>query len=271
MQVSKFIPSYIKIGATAITVALTLTACTSTTTIESRVPDSSMPNKQIAAGDMRKRASAHTELGGAYFQERKWAIALEEASQAIRDDDTFGPAHALRGLIYMETRNVVEARASFDRALALSPGDSELLNSIGWFECQLGDMNRALELFSRVKQDPFYSTPYKPLMNEGLCLKKIGRVGEAQQSLMQALRVRPDLLMAHQALAEIYFADNKMRDAEQYVNNAISLGNPSPDTLLLAARVARGLGDRSSELSYVSQLRRRYPDSPQTRAINATP
>ena len=62
-----------------------------------------------------------------------------------------------------------------------------------------------------------------------------------------------------------------MRDAEQYVNNVISLGNPSADALLLAARVARGLGDRSSESSYVSQLRRRYPDSPQTRAISATP
>jgi type IV pilus assembly protein PilF len=271
MQVSKFILSYINISAVTCVVTLLLTSCSSTTTVESRVPDTSMPSKQTAAGDMRKRASAHTELGGAYFQERKWAIALEEASQAIRDDSTFGPAHALRGLIYMETRNVVEARASFDRALALSPGDSELLNSIGWFECQLGDMNRALELFSQVKRDPFYSTPYKPLMNEGLCLKKVGRIVEAQQSLMQALRVRPDLLMAHQALAEIYFADNKMRDAEQYINNAISLGNPSPETLLLAARVARGLGDKSSESSYVAQLRRRYPDSPQSRAITATP
>ena len=42
----------------------------------------------------------------------------------------------------------------------------------------------------------------------------------------------------------------------------------SADALLLGVRIARAKGDKAAEVSYVQQLRRRFPDSPQ--AIAAT-
>ena len=38
------------------------------------------------------------------------------------------------------------------------------------------------------------------------------------------------------------------------------------DALLLGVRIARAVGDKTAEVSYMQQLRRRFPDSPQTRA-----
>jgi type IV pilus assembly protein PilF len=240
--------------------ALFIAACSSTTTVETKVPD------RAFGADARKRATVHTELGSAYFQERKFAVALEEANLAVKDDASFAPGHTLRALIYMEIKQPEEARASFARALAITPNDSELLNSVGWFECQLGDVDKAYEYFNRVKRDPLYATPYKPLLNEGLCMRKQNRNDDAKISLMQAMRIRADLPSAHYAMAEIFFSENNMREAEKFVNNTILLGNPNADTLLLGARVARGLGDRSTQDSYVEQLTKRFPGSNQAKA-----
>jgi Tfp pilus assembly protein PilF len=43
--------------------------------------------------------------------------------------------------------------------------------------------------------------------------------------------------------------------------------NAPPEALRLGMCVERKLGDRQSEMSYTSQLRNRYPDAPETRAI----
>ena len=42
--------------------------------------------------------------------------------------------------------------------------------------------------------------------------------------------------------------------------------SPSADALLLGVRLARATGDKTSEVGYVSQLRRRFPDSPQAKS-----
>jgi type IV pilus assembly protein PilF len=43
--------------------------------------------------------------------------------------------------------------------------------------------------------------------------------------------------------------------------------NPSAQSLLLGACIERKLGDRAAELSYASQLRNRYPDSTEAKAL----
>ena len=43
--------------------------------------------------------------------------------------------------------------------------------------------------------------------------------------------------------------------------------NAPPEAVRLGMCVERKLGDRQSEMSYTSQLRNRYPDAPETRAI----
>ena len=68
-------------------------------------------------------------------------------------------------------------------------------------------------------------------------------------------------------LAEIEFSRGNAREAEAFIarhNRLVQL--PSADALLLGARIARMQGDKSAESSYVQQLRRRFPDAPQTRA-----
>jgi Tfp pilus assembly protein PilF len=45
---------------------------------------------------------------------------------------------------------------------------------------------------------------------------------------------------------------------------------PPLDGLVLGVRIARALNDSPSELSYLQQLRRRFPDAPQARELIGT-
>jgi Tfp pilus assembly protein PilF len=51
------------------------------------------------------------------------------------------------------------------------------------------------------------------------------------------------------------------------MRRVVQTNNAPPEALRLGMCVERKLGDRQAEMSYTSQLRNRYPDAPETRAI----
>lgn len=237
-----------------------LTACVTQTTVETRVPT------EAAKSDPRKRAQVHTQLGAAYYGERRLAVALEEARMALKDDPTFAPAYNLLGLIYMDLGEDVEARDAFQKGMTLDGADSDLLNNFGWFECQRGDVNRGLQLFAQVQKDGLYPTPEKPLLNQGVCQRKIGKTQEAEESFRRAVLYKPDLAPALFGLAELAFARGALKESQGYINRYQRVTQAGPDALLLGARVALGLNDNAQASQYLDQLKRRYPESREARA-----
>jgi type IV pilus assembly protein PilF len=54
-----------------------------------------------------------------------------------------------------------------------------------------------------------------------------------------------------------------MEEARKLVGRFNKLVTPNAESLWLALRIERKLGERVAESSYATQLRRRYPASPQ--------
>jgi len=83
--------------------------------------------------------------------------------------------------------------------------------------------------------------------------------------------IRPDMVGALYNLAELTFARGASKDAEIYLVRSMRLtGAPSIEALTLGVKVARANGDKAAEGSYLQQLRRRFPDSPQLRELEGT-
>jgi type IV pilus assembly protein PilF len=237
-----------------------LSGCvTQSTQVENKLPD------KPSNADARTRAEAHTRLGSAYFNERKIAVALEEARMALKDDGTYAPAHNLMGLINMEIGEHTQARAAFEEGVRLAPNDTDLANNYGWFECTHGDAKRGIELLTRAQRDPLYPAPAKPLLNLGLCQHKLGNFAAAEEHLRRVLMMQPELPIAMLRMAEISLAKRDLRQADAYIGRVLLTSQPTPETLLLAVKIARAEGDRSRETTYVAQLRRRFPDSAEAR------
>lgn len=237
--------------------------CVSQSSTESR------PVTDSGGADARRRAEVHTGLAGEYYARGNFAVALEEARAALKDDSTYPYAHNMIGLVYMELREDIAARDAFDRALRLSPNNPELLNNFGWFLCLRNDIDRGLGMMQSAAANTLYASPEKAWLSAGLCMRRVGRVPEAEEFLRRAVLIRPDLIGALFNLAELAFERGSIKEAETYLLRYMRMGQPSHEALVLGVRIARANGDKVAEDSFMQQLRRRYSESPVLKELEA--
>ena len=239
------------------------TGCTSTSSTESR------PVTDTGGADARRRAEVHTALAGEYYARGNYTVALSESRLAVRDDPTYVAAYNMQGLVFMELREDASAREAFERALSLSPSNAEVLNNFGWFLCTRNDSQRGLDMMRRAATDTQYQTPEKAWFSIGLCLRRAGRAAEAEDALRRAVLIRPDMIGALYNLAQVTFERGAVKDADNYRQRFMRLATPNLEALVLGVRIARANGDKASEESFMQQLRRRFPDAPQLRELEA--
>jgi Tfp pilus assembly protein PilF len=91
----------------------------------------------------------------------------------------------------------------------------------------------------------------------------------AESYFMRALAIAPNDASAAYGLAHLAYKSNRLDVARVWMRRVLTQPNPTPEALFLGACIERRQGDRATELSLVTQLRNRYPDSAETRAIAA--
>ena len=63
--------------------------------------------------------------------------------------------------------------------------------------------------------------------------------------------------------AHLKFRRGEMADSKNLVDRFNRIAEPTSESLWLALRIARGVGDRNGEASYTGQLRRLFAGSPE--------
>lgn len=251
---------------TAVVTALLLSACA--TTSETRVQPADIASKT----DVTQRAQIHTERAAEYFRMDRMAVALEAAEQAIQVAPQYAPAYDMLALIRMHLGENAKAQVAFEQALRLAPNDSNVLNNYGWFQCQRQSAAASLPFFERALLNPLYSSPERAHLNAGVCARKAGDPVRAEAQLQASLRRAPQSAAALFELADLVFSLGRVGDAEVALARYMaSVQQASAEGLFLGVKVARAKGDRSAESDYVTQLRRRFPDAPQTLSIANKP
>jgi type IV pilus assembly protein PilF len=220
-----------------------------------------------AATDARRKAKVHVELGQAYFQVGKYGVALDEARAASQYDSGYAPAFQLMGMVHMFLQENEIAASHFEHAIRLSPGDPEIMNSYGWFLCSSGKENAGLELLGRAARNPYYQTPTRAYVNAGLCQLRLKNDAAAEFQFQKALEADGGNLRALFHLADISYRRGAYEATRRYLAALHQGGEPTAESLWLAIRVERRLGNRAAETGYVQQLRRRFPESPEYQAF----
>jgi type IV pilus assembly protein PilF len=217
--------------------------------------------------DGRTRAKAHTDLAGAYYELGNLGVALEEARIALAADPNYPPAYNVQGLVSMELKDDAAADASFQRGLKLAPQDPDLNHNYGWFLCQTGKEEQSVQWFMNAIKNPLYATPSKSYAAMGRCLQK-RNPAESAQYLERALRLDPNTIQAMMPYAEHLYRRGQYVQAKELVGRYNKmLPEPSPESLWLALRIERKLGDRLAEASLATQLRRRYSNSSEYQSL----
>ncbi len=214
-------------------------------------------------------AKAHTELAAQYYERGQYGVALDETAKALQAKPDYATAYTVRALVHMDLREYKEAEDDFKRSLSLQADDPDTHNNYGWFLCQRGREKEAMPHFMTALKNPLYSTPAMAYMNAGICAKRAGELEDAEKFLRKALVLQPDLSGALVGLAEIDFNKGDYVLAKSNFTRFAQTNGAAltSQNLWLAVRIERKLGDRNAEQSYALQLRKRFPDAPETRLL----
>ena len=232
-------------------------------------PPPAPPAARAPEVSTQQRSQLHTDLATGYYERGQMRVALDELGEAVKLDPMNARAYNIYGLVYSMLREDAKAVSSFERALALAPTDSDIHHNWGWYLCNHGKPREAVAEFETALRNPLYRTPEIALVNAGRCAASYGDVKAAEGYYRRALAAAPSDANAAYGLALLAYKGARYQDARTYIKGATAGATPAPEALYLGMCIERNLGDRQAELSYVMQLRNRYPDAAETRAISS--
>jgi type IV pilus assembly protein PilF len=211
----------------------------------------------------RDRARIHTELAGAYYERGNLGVALEELRIAIAADPNYAPAYNVLALVHADLRENEQAQANFERALRINPADADVNHNYGWFLCQSGREEQSLRYFLAAVRNPLYATPQKSYAMAANCALRKNRDADAFDFYERALRLDPNYILAIIGMAQVQYKRGQLAESRVLVTRFNRMIEPTAESLWLALRIERKLGDRAAESTYASQLRRQYPGTPE--------
>jgi type IV pilus assembly protein PilF len=217
----------------------------------------------------QRRAQARLALASAYFEHGQAETALEEVDRALAADPSSAAAHDLRGLAQASLGQVAAAQASFERALQLDPRNADAMHNFGWFQCQQRRWDESQRWLERALAQPGYRGGARSWLALGVCQARAQRWEAAESSLVRAMELEPANAAATLNLAEVLL---RRGDAERARAQLQRVGaapaQADAATLWLAARIEHRLGRHAAVEALGRELRQRYPQAPQTLALD---
>jgi type IV pilus assembly protein PilF len=245
---------------------LAIAACASKEPAPPPQPQQPTPVRQQEVPPAQ-RAQIHAELGAGYYERGQMDVAIAELTEALQLDPNNAKAYNILGLVYAVLGQNEKAEQNFRQALALAPNDSDIRHNWGWYLCTHGRAREAIPEFEQAIRNPLYKTPEIALVNAARCSSSLGDDAAAEAYYRRALAASPNNPDASYGLALLAYRARRYDEARSWMRPAMLQANPAPEALYLGMCVERKLGDKQAELSYVTQLRNRYPDSAETKAL----
>jgi type IV pilus assembly protein PilF len=212
-------------------------------------------------GDPRNRAKVHTELAALYYQRGNMAVALEELRIATAADPNYALAYSILGLVYTELRENALAQQNFERALRLAPTDPDINHNYGLFLCHTKRESESIKYFLQAVRNPLYPAPWRSYSAAGVCSLRANNLKDAESYFQVALRQEPNDVGSLLPLGEIRYRQGNLEEARRLVSRFNKLIEPTSESLWLALRIERKLGERVAEAGFANQLRRRFSGS----------
>ena len=226
-----------------------------------------LPTPPIQEAPAPYRAQLHAEIAAGFYERGQMEVALQELATATKLDAKNPKIYNVYGLVYAMLGEDSKATANFQTALELAPNDSEIRQNWGWYLCTHGKARESLPEFEQAVRNPLYKTPDIALANAGKCAAEVGDNRRADEYFKRALSVNPNNAVAAYNLSLLAYREQRLDEARGIMRRVMQQPTPPAEALYLGMCIERKLGDRSAEASYVSQLRNRYPDSAEAKAI----
>lgn len=214
-------------------------------------------------------AQANVALAAEYYRLDRIALALENLKVAVIADPSSVEAHSLIALIYYQIDETDLAQTHFETATELVPRDTTLYgqvhNNFGSFLCSNNQSDKAENHFLLAAKNKLYQTPELAYENAGLCALEASKLVKARKYFTAALTIDSTMSRANFAIAKLNFGEKKYQQTLDALMQLHQTNGITPQSLLLASKSARALGNTSEAQTLFDELKSQFPESNEAR------
>ncbi|WP_372524001.1 type IV pilus biogenesis/stability protein PilW [Sulfuricaulis sp.] len=216
-----------------------------------------------------KRAETHVMLGASYMQRGQLDVAKEELEKALSEVPDNSQANNIMAVLQWRLKKYDEADRLFRKALDKDASNSSAHHNYGAFLCDRGKLDAGIRHFDVAAGDALYPYTAEVNLNAGLCLMKKPAPAAAEKYYREALRINPKLPSALYQMAKLSADSGQRLSARGFIERYFQSADDTPESLLLAVKIERALGNKNAEASYALRLRSKFPKSPEAGQLHA--
>lgn len=224
---------------------------------------SSMKDSTGSLGEETRKSQGdvYVKLAAEHLRQGNMPAALKNNKKALGIDPENGQSHSLMAVIYQRIGEDQLSEKHYQKAISLLEGDSYIHNGYGAFLCMKQRYSEADSQFSKALANPLYRTPEVALTNAGDCAKRQGDFSRAESLLRKSLKYNKNLPKTLFLMSEIMLENQDSISARSYLKRFHSQSLESAQSLWLAIRIAKKLGDSKAVAVFEAKMKTTYPDS----------
>ncbi len=156
-----------------------------------------------------------------HYRKGQYKEAEKQAALMTQQFPSFMIGWKALGAVLAQKGRISDALFANEKAVALSPKDSENHNSLGFILRRMGKLDLAEKSFKQaIDLNPNFVEAHN---NLGITLKELGRLNAAELSFRHAIAMKPLYSNAHNNLGATLEELGRLEEAEVILNKAIEL------------------------------------------------
>lgn len=224
------------------------------------ITESNAPQKNPNAA-----AKSYFELGIAYLQRGRYALAESKLQRSIENEPTAEAYNAL-ALLYEEQHENSLAEQTYKQLITKFPDYGRGYLNYNIFLCKYNRRSQIAELATQMAQKGKDIAAIGQIA-AGDCAQSKGDNTAAVRHYQQALQYEPYSAGALLPLAEINLKQGFVEKAKKQVDTVNNYIGYSAKSVYLSALIERDLGNKVAERKMLHALRNRFPNSPEAAMI----
>lgn len=243
-----------RVGILAV-ICVFLAACTAQQTVPTRSATTTASSKNETA------AALNVQLGARYIANGDYQLANDKLLKAMQQDPRSSSARWTYALLQERLGQFDAADKYYKSAISINPNDARGRNNYGAFLCKQGRYLDADKQFQKALSDPLYKFRGSGNLNAGVCAMEIPDYELAKGYFQEVLKLQSDNRVALYQMAKLHFLQNDYASAQSYIRDFEEVSEHTAESLWLAYRAERELGNVRSARSYANLLTNSFPQS----------
>jgi type IV pilus assembly protein PilF len=211
-------------------------------------------NQQSALND-------YITLANGYLKEGKRASALTAINKGLAIDDESPELLNTLAVYYMTDGEDELAEKEYKKAIRYNSDDTASKLNYGVFLYSHKRYDEACDMLGKATEDVQYSRRDAAFLNYGVCLKRQGKMKEAEDAFRRSYvndSRNPRVVLQ---LAVLKFDTGDFEQSTQLYEKFLSMSKQNAESLWLGIRLAHVMGQEDKQASYALFLKNQFPSS----------